>query len=99
MPVFSLILYSPHSSLSSVFDDFPVNDCRVRLLGSTLEVEVPEDRTEEEARRLAFKYADLLRSGGIHVRLFTFEEYSTLPPYPVYATGPDSTRKALVVSA
>jgi hypothetical protein len=84
--------------LASLSDEFVVNDCRVRLLGPTIEVEVPEDCTEGEARRLANRYADLLRGGGVHVQLLTFEEYSTLPPQPMYA-GPDPMGSTLAVSA
>jgi hypothetical protein len=99
MPVFRWIVDSSGSSLTSLSDEFLVQDCRMRFFGFSLEVEVPEGGTEKEARRLADRYTDLLRSGGLLVRLFTSEEYSTLPPYPVYAIGPDPMGQMLAVSA
>jgi len=97
--LFKWILHTQRSSLASVTDEFAVGDFHLRLLGPSLEVEAVADCTEEAARRLADEYVRLLLSRGLHVRLLTSGEFSSLPPQPLQAVGPDPREQLSAVFA
>jgi hypothetical protein len=85
----SWFLWPPYHLLLIASDEFVCGQCRVRLVGTSLEIEVSgTENPEEVARSIAERYVKLLGEHlGVGLQVITPKEFGAMPAQMIVQTG------------